>query len=336
MKSDLAAIRSSLYVRVGLGIVISGVFLYLALRNVAYAEVWSTLANAKVRYLGLGLLSVAANIIAKTVRWQVLIGPAARSVPFIRIVTALLVGQTLNALVPARLGDVSRAYMIGRLGPGQVFVLGTVVLEKLLDMLFYALLFLVLLLLIPLPGWISHAASAVTTVAVAACAAVAIMAYHRNWISTNLTRPVGWLPESMRATAVTRLRSGLSSLEILQSRPDLFKLILWSSLVWSTAVLNNHLILRALQLQLPLAASILLLIVLQAGISIPSVPGRIGVFEYLCVLSLAIFKVEQAVAFSYGVLLHSIVMILPMLAGLFLFWRLEIAGKQTYPPGASV
>ena len=45
----------------------------------------------------------------------------------------LLAGQMLNTVFPARLGDLTRAYVLGGKGPGRSFVLGTVVLEKILD-----------------------------------------------------------------------------------------------------------------------------------------------------------------------------------------------------------
>jgi uncharacterized membrane protein YbhN (UPF0104 family) len=86
--------------------------------------------------------------------------------------------------------------------------------------------------------------------------------------------------------------------------------------VWVTAVLTNHLALLAFQIQLPIAASMLVLIVLQVSIALPSVPGRIGIFEYLCVLSLAVFGIARSVGFSYGILLHIVALLPSTLLGL--------------------
>jgi len=63
-------------------------------------------------------------------------------------------------------------------------------------------------------------------------------------------------------------------------------------------------------------AACLVLVALTIGISVPSTPGRIGVFQYICVLALAVFGVPQAVAFAYGVLLHGIVFLPTTLVGL--------------------
>jgi len=76
-------------------------------------------------------------------------------------------------------------------------------------------------------------------------------------------------------------------------------------------------------------AALLVLIVLQAGISIPSVPGRIGIFQYLCILTLALFGVGQADGLAYGVLLQAVILIPITLISLVFFAML---GYVVRPP----
>ena len=65
-------------------------------------------------------------------------------------------------------------------------------------------------------------------------------------------------------------------------------------------------------------ARLLVLIALQAGISLPSIPGRFGIFEYICVLALGSFGVAQPLALSYGLLLHFVVLVpTTVLGGVF-------------------
>jgi uncharacterized membrane protein YbhN (UPF0104 family) len=67
---------------------------------------------------------------------------------------------------------------------------------------------------------------------------------------------------------------------------------------------------------LPYGAWLLLLAVLQisAVVPIPTSPGRIGLFHYLCVMTLAIFGTDRDVALAYGLLLHAVTY-LPMAVG---------------------
>jgi hypothetical protein len=75
-------------------------------------------------------------------------------------------------------------------------------------------------------------------------------------------------------------------------------------------------------------ASVLVLVTLQAGIAIPSVPGRIGVFEYICVVTLVFLGVDETLAFSFGVVLHALVMLPVVLSGALLFWVLGLSSQR--------
>ena len=90
----------------------------------------------------------------------------------------------------------------------------------------------------------------------------------------------------------------------------------WSILIWSMTALLNQLLLWSLGIETPLVAPLLLLVVLQIGVRLPSSPGSIGVFHYLSVLTLTLFGVERDLAFSYGVLLHLVTYLPPSLLGL--------------------
>jgi uncharacterized membrane protein YbhN (UPF0104 family) len=79
-------------------------------------------------------------------------------------------------------------------------------------------------------------------------------------------------------------------------------------------------------------ATLLVLIGLMAGIAVPSVPGRIGIFEYICVLALAVFGIKQTQALTYGILLHAVVflpvLVLGVLALLRLSWKPSTHSQQ--------
>lgn len=312
-------------VRAALAIIISAITLILAVRNVSLSDITIAIKGADLRFILLGLASVSANTLAKTMRWKVLLGDAGEKVSLWVIFQAILIGQTLNNIYPARVGDLSRIYVIGSRGPGKVYTLGTIILEKILDTLFYALLVVCLLITLPLPSWISGWANKsiyllIGTSLISGLILALIVNHPRlvvqffNLVRALLTR---FLPGANLTKTGSWLQAGIDSLEVLKSQRRLGFAFFWLAVSWITALYNNQLALLALGIHLPLTASLLLLVVLQAGISIPSVPGRIGVFEYICVLSLAVFGISRSTAFSYGVLLHCLVFVLPTLLGLY-------------------
>jgi uncharacterized protein (TIRG00374 family) len=303
------------YIRLAAWTAALGVMLYLALRNVNLADVWGALGQADLRFVGLALFSVAVNIWAKTARWQVLIGPR-NGIGFGKLLIALITGQTLNLFLPGRVGELSRAYVIGGLGPGRIFILGTVAIEKVLDMVSYALVFLLLVLLLPLPGWINDSGFTFTAVAGLVLLGVVILAANPGAFAQTLERLTVWLPERVRVQVVGRFHDGLESLKVMRQRSDLLKVALLSVLAWASAIWTNQLALQALHLELPWTAAGVLLVVLQAGITVPSIPGRVGLFQYLCILSLALFGVGETAGLSYGILLQAIVFLPPTILSL--------------------
>ncbi|NIN63422.1 MAG: UPF0104 family protein, partial [Anaerolineae bacterium] len=96
----------------------------------------------------------------------------------------------------------------------------------------------------------------------------------------------------------------------------------WSFAIWVLAGLTNYLTLLALGIEVPLVvASLFILAVIHIGLVVPSSPGRIGVFHFLCVLSLSFFGVDGAVALAYGFVLHFIVVVPVILVGLLCLWK---------------
>ncbi len=328
MTAGLARLTRSRTFRLGIGLGISALFLYMAVRDLDFSETLAVILKARPAWIGLALLSVAVNTIAKVLRWRGLLGTQGAQLSFRQLLAALLLGAMLNTLVPARLGDFSRAYTIGGLGPGRAFTLGTVVIEKTMDLLAYGLLILTLLLWIPMPDWISNAALTLGATALIFVGLVLVLTRYRERLLQVLESPA----EKFFGTAGRRgwnlIRNGIASTEVLENATIARQVILWTLLIWGTALLNNHLILRALQIQLPITASILLLVALMAGISLPAGPGRIGVFEYICVLALGIFGIDQATAFGYGVLLHAVVLLPTTTVGLVAFWLSDFSAQN--------
>ncbi len=304
------------YLRVLAGFLVSGLCLYLALRNVDFRSTWAAFSQADWRWVAAALGFVSVNNLAKAYRWKVLLGPRGEQISIGKALVSHLTGQTLNILFPFRVGDLSRAYALGGMGPGRVYVLGTVLLEKAPDMIFLVALFLALLILLPLPGWVTSSGYTLVLVALFAIMALLILAWRRQSLPGVLELALGWLPDRLRGSVHEPLQSGLPALDVLQSSRRLLKVAFWTGLIWFTAVWINYLILRALALQLPISAPLFLLLALQIGIVLPSAPGRIGVFEYICVLVLAFYGLEGDLALGYGILLHAVVFIPVAVLGL--------------------
>ena len=93
----------------------------------------------------------------------------------------------------------------------------------------------------------------------------------------------------------------------------------------------NYTVFLALGLPLSFAAAMFLAVVLQIGGAVPSVPGKLGVFHYLCTLALGVFGLEKGAALGYAVLLYFVVFGPPSVLGALLLWWESVRRREVRP-----
>ena len=305
--------------QVALGTGLSLVFLWLAFRDVPLSQMTAILTQADYRLVALALALVLASPLARAARWRLLYHPNQKSLNHFRLAEVLLISQMLNIVIPARLGEVARIYFMGKT-QSRARTLGTIAVEKWLDILVLLLLALLVPVFVSLPPWFRDSRGNLALLATAFLSAALMLSYGKDQMlalvkSLSRLLPEGWQARTQRATGLA-----LDSLDVLRSPWVGLRLQGWSLLIWSLSVLVNYTLFLALGLPLSLAAALFLLIVLQVGVAVPSAPGKLGVFHYLCTLALGFFGVEKGTAMGYAVLLHFVVFGPPSLLGAFLLW----------------
>jgi hypothetical protein len=207
-------------------------------------------------------------------------------------------------------------------GQHKLLALGTIVVEKLLDGLTLLLLLALLFVVVPVPDWLRISGVASALVLVILLLTVLLLTGRRRRLLGAMDR-VGQIVPALERLGLRRrtatLADGLSS---LKSRQVNVRLLLWTATIWLLAGSTNYFILLALGIEVPLAlASLVVLVVVHLGMVVPSSPARIGVFHYLCFLALSLLGVEQSSALAYGFVLHGIVVLPAIFAGLLCLWR---------------
>ncbi len=300
-----------------MGVLLGAICLILAFRQTQVGDLLSAFSGLDPLLVFLALLTVLATMFGKTLRWRLLFHPRRPGLHFIRLLSALLIGQTLNALFPSRVGDLGRAYLIGETeGVSKPLALGTVVLEKILDgsmmLAFLALLFSC----VPLPPWLGHSTIWIAVLCGALLLLLLAIARKGEALHRLGEALVHLTPERM-ARPLSIFQDGMESVGVFRSLGSFLSVMLLSLAIWVLAASTNYLTLAAMHIRAPLWVSPLLLVVLQVGGAIPSSPGKLGVFHYLSLATLNYGGVDRTVALSYGIVLHLLVFGPMILAGIF-------------------
>jgi uncharacterized membrane protein YbhN (UPF0104 family) len=265
------------WLRIAATVLLSFLLLYLAMRGVKFSETWRILQGIRWYYLAAALALNFISPLVRAWRWRELFDGKAPG--FWLLVRAVATGQTLNLTVPFRTGEVARVLMVGG---RKLDTAGTVAIEKLMDAGFFAALCLLLPFIWVVPKWLEK-----PRLSVIAMAGVYLVVVGLIVVIPRITR----FPRFIRIPPIRKV-------------PFLFVTTL---LIGIGGVVVNHLVIRCLGIQTPFMAAVVLLVILQAGVAVPSTPGKVGVFQYLAVLGLSLFGVDNAQGLAFGLIMHLLV-----------------------------
>jgi glycosyltransferase 2 family protein len=297
------------WVQVLLGLALGLAALYLAAREVSFRELGLVLRSVSLPLLGLTLISSLLSPVVKAIRWRWLFYPQRPGLGLVRLTSLLALGQAINMLLLGRWGELVRAYFTGEeAGTSKSFVFGTIAAEKLLDMVVLAFLTMTLIPFVALPPWLADRVGYVVLAALIVSAIVVALLGRRDLWLRIAQKGLRILPRPAADRWGARLTSALDGLGALRNRRAAVAIWGWTLAAWLVAGLINLLLLAAFGQEPSLRIALFLLVVIQAGVAVPSAPGKIGVFQFLCVLALSVFGVPASVAFGYGVVLYLIVL----------------------------
>ena len=303
----------------GLGLL----FLWYALRDLHLAEVWAALRDANFWWLIPGVAVYFVSVWFRAWRWGFLLR-ASKPVSANRLFPVVVIGYMGNDILPFRLGEVLRAYVLWRkegINVGTTFT--TAILERLFDGLTMVLFVLFGLLFVPLSIFLSRLVTVASAVFFGALVVFLFLAARPDLLRRIALALIERLvPARFRSPLLSLVEGVLVGLESLRSGRDvliLFGVTLW---VWLLETAKYWLVSFAFaDLHLPYVAILLMGGAVNLLTALPSLPGYIGTFE-LGIKILEGIGAPSSQAGSYILVLHAILLLPVTLLGL-VFMGLE-------------
>lgn len=307
--------------RFWLGLVFSALFLFLAVRQADWAKTVATLRPADLRLMGLGIALLLGTFVVFAFRWRVLLSASA----LLQVgdtFSYIMIGYLANTVLPLRLGDVARAALMGkRRNLGASLVLGSVMLERTLDVLTVLALALALSLIVDIPPVVRAGMTTLAGSALVALTGLFLLARNEDRLPGLVVRLPGFIPRTPServAGLVARFAGGLRT---LRDGRQLGQALLLSGLAWALAGAGTICWVAAFHLPVPWYAGLFVLAVINLGGAIPSSPGAIGVYHYLAVLALSVWVTDKSVALGYAIATHGVSIAVNVILGTAALWR---------------
>jgi glycosyltransferase 2 family protein len=256
------------------------------LRHANIADVWAQVRQARMDLLILGFIFVMATYWARAVRWQYLLAPVGQT-EFRTVLRTTIIGFAALAILPARVGDVLRPYLLARReGLATTATMATVVMERVLDLI--AVLTLLAIYVwgftgdSPLPDRLLNPVKVSATLA----AAVSVVLMAVMWVLATHPERIGKIAAAAARILPGRLSERVGHLTTTfsggfaatRSPRALLLAMLWSFPLWLAIAAEAWAVTVAFGIEMPFAGTFLLQALLVIGVAVPT-PGGVGSYH---------------------------------------------------------
>lgn len=300
-----------------LGIMISIAALAVLIWFVDWKQVLSALKQVNLIWIAPVLILLFVSLVTRAAAWRIILKSR---ISFGKSFLILNAGYFVNTILPFRIGEVARAFLLIPSGFTFWEAFPTILLERMFDIVFAVSLFLTgLTFILNFSQGIVYAAI-LGGLVLLGFGILFFLVKNQNRVLTWLegvslpwTKGQTWL--------IKQLRSILSGLIVLKDSRQFMKAFSFMFLSWGIAILYQYLLLKAFIPDARLIWAVFALGALALGVSVPSSPGNIGLYEASITLALTAFGVDRSVAFSYALTSHILSLAMTTLFGSFALVR---------------
>jgi uncharacterized protein (TIRG00374 family) len=277
------------------GLVLSGIFLWLAVRDADPDAVRAALREADIGLVLLAVVAFMFGYLLQATRWRRI--AATPQVGLRRFYEMVLGGLACNNVLPIRIGEVVRAGWLSREAPmpgGRA--LGSVALDRVCDVIALALFLVVGLQAVPTPEWLQRM---VIGAAILIVLIVATLVFARLY-----TRSRGRdRRERGRVRRIVR-----DTIDFLGEPIGRHRAAVWlvlSVAAWGIGSVAVYLVARSVSVDLDPLEAIFVASALALGVAIPSSPGYIGTYQWIGVSALGLLDVPPSQALAFAILMQA-------------------------------
>jgi uncharacterized protein (TIRG00374 family) len=319
--------------------VLSAALIYWTLHGISPTEVAHRLSQADPLLFAAAIFCGTVIFALRAWRWQTILEPVAGKLPFGPLWRATTIGMMVNNVVPARAGEIARAYALTKEVPVPfATALASLAVDRLFDAIVLLVLAAVALLDPALSGVETLAGRPLTSFATGAGAVVAVLLlglYALVFFPKQLLRLFELFARRVSPTIEERGRRVLETfflgLSVLRSPGRFAAVFAWTLAHWLINALGFWLAFKAVGITAPFSAALFLQAFIAMGTAVPALPGFFGVFEYMSVQGLAVYGVGQEQAATWAIGYHLLSFIPITVIGAWYFARLGVKLRDLQP-----
>ena len=301
--------------RSALGVVLSAGFLYLAFKDIPFSSLLTNLRHANGALLAVSAIAATFIFPLRARRWRPILDPVAPDLPFGTLWRPTAIGMMINNVVPARAGELARAFALSRSTPNVPFpaAFASLAVDRLFDAVVVLMLMFGSMLDPAFPKGaqvFGHSMSSIAMGGVLVVVVVLVGMYSMVLFPGRvlvlyelIASRVAPKLEAKGRTALVALTHGLSVLRT----PSRFAAVFgWTLVHWLLNAFAFWIAFRAVGITAPYSAALFLQGIIAIGVAAPQAPGFFGVFELFGKEGLSLYGVSPDAAVTWAIGFHAL------------------------------
>ncbi len=309
--------------RFWIGVIVSAVFLWTALRGLKLSDVWADMRAANYWWLVPSVTVYFLAVWARTWRWDYMLRPL-KHVPLRRLFPVVVIGYMGNNIYPFRAGEVLRSYVLRQREDIPMSAsLATVIVERVFDGLVMLMFVFAALPLAPIP---SESIRSVVIAASIAFFGALIVFFAIAAVPQRILVIADWLsgrflPQRLRQPVLEFAARFMIGLGSLRSFRNVLMIFLTSAVIWLLETVKYWFVMHAFDFEVSFFALMLMNGIVNLATTLPSAPGYIGTFDGPGIAVLTLYGVPETIASAYTLVLHAALWLPITLLGAFYMLR---------------
>ncbi len=286
------------------------------------------LITADYKALGLACLVSMIQFPLRAIRWGYLLLPR-KKISFASLFSATMIGFMANNLLPARLGEFVKAYVISRKEKiSGSAAMATIVVERLFDGFTLLTILLFVFYTFTFPGWVVVVGWYGTGIFVFLCVfVVSMMLWPERFagVISNVGRIVSSEMKTRMESLILRFINGL---DILRDRRLIAIVLILSFVHWLILGWSISIALKSFGIQVPRTGPYFVLSIVALGLAAPSSPAFIGTYQWLTERALMVYGISKDLSLSYSSVFHMLSFLPVTLIGFIYFLKEHLTWKE--------
>ena len=292
-------------INIVIGIVISIVCLYFAFRGIDIKGSIEVVKNINITYFIISLILSVVIIALRALRWECFI-PLKKPIKKRTVVMAAYIGYMANNILPAKLGEVARAYILGiKENVSKSALIASVVTERLFDVITGGVILTISVAFIPnLPKTVTYAAVALFIVSIVGFLVLMFLVWQKEFAHKVFHKVFGIKKKKIGSKLIEFSCNFIDGIGFKNDAKHIFLIFFYTILYLIGQILTISFLLEAFNIKASPIIALFMFAIGGFGFAVPSAPSGIGPFEWAIIFGFSLIGVERTIAAPYALVYH--------------------------------